>query len=189
MDAAQFREPNRGGLMQSTILLVLAAESVLFGTLVMAYLFLRGGGATWTFTPPGPVDIAIAALNTLVLLGSAVAARRALTGIAHGSIASLKKGLLLASLLGMVFVAGQIFEFRHSGMSLRDFSFAGIFFALISFHAAHVLAGMAVLGLNLARAQAGDFTARRHVAITAGTWFWYFVVAVWLVLFTILYII
>ncbi len=189
MDAAKLGYPNREGLMQTTVLLVLGTETALFATLVMTYLFMRGGGSTLTFTRPGPLDFAIACGNTLVLLGSALVARRAHKAIAGDNVAALKKGLLLAFLLGSVFVAGQIFEFRHSGMSLRDFSFGGIFFALIGFHAAHVLAGMTVLALNLARSHAGDFTARRHIAITAGTWFWYFVVAVWLVLFTVLYIV
>jgi cytochrome c oxidase subunit 3 len=180
---------SRGGIMQTTLLLVLASETVLFGTLVMSYLFLRGGASSMTYVRPGALDTGIAAANTLVLLVSAVAARSSLAAIGRDDVRGMKRGLLLAFLLGLVFVAGQIFEFRHSGMSVRDFSFGGVFFALISFHAAHVLAGMLLLGLNLARAQAGDFSARRHVAVTAGTIFWYYVAAVWVALFAVLFLV
>jgi cytochrome c oxidase subunit 3 len=135
------------------------------------------------------LDIAIASVNTVILLASAVLAGSANRAIAQGRNGSLKRGLVRAFGLGLVFVAGQIFEFRHSGMSLHDFGFGGIFFALIGFHALHVLAGMIVLGLNLARSHAGDFTPRQHVAVTAGTWFWYFVTAVWIVLFVVLYLV
>jgi cytochrome c oxidase subunit III len=189
MDAAKIGRPAGEGIMQMTMFLVLATESALFVTLVMAYLFMRGGGSTMVFTPPSASDIAIASANTVVLLGSAAAVQAAHNAIARDHAGQLQRALLLALGLGALFVAGQIFEFRHSGMSLRDFSFGGAFFALISFHATHVLAGMVVLALNLARAHAGDFTARRHVAITAGMWFWYFVVAVWIILFTVLYLI
>jgi heme/copper-type cytochrome/quinol oxidase subunit 3 len=189
MNAASVQSRSREGVMQTTILLVLASETALFVTLVMAYLFMRGGGSTWAFTPPTPADTAIAGLNTLVLLGSAAAARSAHVAIIKGRAGRLQRGLLVAFVLGGLFVAGQIFEFRHSGMSLHDFSFGAAFFALISFHAAHVLAGMVVLGLNLARAHAGDFSERHHAAITAGTWFWYFVTAVWVALFAVLFLI
>jgi cytochrome c oxidase subunit III len=189
MDATRLRPPDGYRLMQTTMFLVLGTETAFFATLVMTYLFMRSGGVTLTFSRPGPLDVAIAAGNTAVLLASALVARAAQQAIAGGRGAGLKRGLLAAFLLGLLFVAGQIFEFRHAGLSLRDLSFGGIYFALIGFHAFHVVAGMLVLALNLARAQAGDFTAHRHVAITAGTWFWYFVTAVWVVLFAVLYLV
>ncbi len=189
MDAAKLRQPSRYALMQTMMLLVLGTETAFFATLVMTFLFMRGGGSTMIFNRPGPLDLAIASGNTLILLASALFVRGAQQAIAEGRGQGLKRGLLLAFLMGLLFVAGQVFEFRHSGMSLRDFSFGGIFFALIGFHAIHVLAGMMVLGLNLARAQAGDFTAQNHIAIVAGTWFWYFVTAVWIVLFAVLYLV
>jgi heme/copper-type cytochrome/quinol oxidase subunit 3 len=189
MDTVGMRQSPRNGVMQTALLLVLGTETALFVTLVMTYLFMRSGGSTWTFTPPTSLDTAIAGANTLVLLASAVIVRSAHRAIQRDRTGLLEVLLLIAFVLGGIFVAGQIFEFRHSGLSLRDFSFGAAFFALISFHAAHVLAGMVFLGLNLARAHAGDFNARRHTAITAGTWFWYFVTGVWVVLFAVLYLI
>jgi cytochrome c oxidase subunit 3 len=52
-----------------------------------------------------------------------------------------------------------------------------------------VLAGVFFLALNLLRAQLGDYSAQRHEAVETGTWFWYYVCAVWVVLFTALYLI
>ncbi len=189
MDTARIARPNPRVTMQTTMLVVIGTETAFFATLVVSYLFMRGGGSTLLFRPPSRVDVAIAAANTLVLLASALLARAASRAVQNGRTRLLKIGLLGAFSLGLLFVAGQIFEFRHSGMSLHALDFGGVFFALVGFHALHVLAGMVILGLNLARAQAGDFTPRRHVAVTAGTWFWYFVTAVWLVLFTVLYLI
>jgi len=46
-----------------------------------------------------------------------------------------------------------------------------------------------MLVILLWRANLGDFTARRHAAVQVGAWFWYFVSAVWVVLFTALYLV
>jgi cytochrome c oxidase subunit 3 len=189
MRSADMARRNPRSAMQSTLFLVVGAETVLFGTLVMSYLFMRSGGSSLHFIRPKPFDIAIASLNTLILLTSALFARRAQQAIARDQLDGLKTNLMLALGLGAVFIAGQIFEFNHAGMRIDDSTFGGVFFALISFHALHVLAGMTVLGLNLARARLGDFSARRHVAVTGGTWFWYYVAAIWIVLFTVLYIV
>jgi cytochrome c oxidase subunit 3 len=189
MKSAGFAQPNHARMMQSTLFLVLGAETVLFGTLVMSYLFFRNGGSDIPFSHPKPFDLIIASLNTLILLSSTVFARRAQHAIVEDHVKGLKSNLLLALSLGAIFIIGQIFEFNHAGMRVNDASFGGVFFALISFHAFHVIVGMVVLALNFARARVGDFSAHRHVAIIAGTWFWYYVAAVWIVLFTVLYVV
>jgi cytochrome c oxidase subunit III len=176
-------------VMQTTLLLVISAETVLFGTLVMSYLFLRGGASSMHFPQPKPLDLLIASSNTLILLGSATFARKAQQVIARDNVRGLIRYLFLALGLGAIFIAGQVFEFRHAGMRITDLAFGGVFFALISFHAVHVLAGMTVLGLNLVRANLGDFNRTKHTAITAGTWFWYYVAAIWIILFTVLYLV
>ena len=189
MGTAHMARAGRSSVMQTTLILVVAAETVLFGTMVMSYLFLRGGASSMHFPHPKPLDLLIAGSNTLILLVSAVRARRSLQAIDRDNVRGLIRNLLLALGLGAIFVAGQVFEFTHAGMRIGDLAFGSVFFALVSFHAVHVLAGMTVLGLNLVRAKLGDFNDSRHTAITAGTWFWYYVTAIWIVLFIVLYLI
>jgi heme/copper-type cytochrome/quinol oxidase subunit 3 len=171
------------------LLLTLGAETVLFGMLVMSYLFLRANTPNLAIPHFRPFDFALAAANTIILLTSAVFAWSASGAVERGAIGRLKFGLLAALALGMVFVLGQVFEFSHSGLKIDSSTFSGVFFALVSFHALHVLGGMTLLGLNYARARLGDFNARRHTAVSVGTWFWYYVTAVWLVLFALLYLV
>jgi cytochrome c oxidase subunit 3 len=189
MQSTKTVQPMRNNIMQTTVFLVLGTETVLFGTLVMTYLFLRAGGTDAVFLHPKSLDVIIASLNTLVLVASAFLAWNAHRSIREGQVKSLKTNLLLTLLLGTIFIAGQVFEFKHSGMRINASVFGGVFFALISFHALHVLVGTIVLALNYVRSRLGDFSVNRHVAITAGTWFWYYVVMVWLVLFTVLYLV
>jgi cytochrome c oxidase subunit 3 len=176
-------------LARTTLLLVLATESTLFGTLLMAYLYLRVSPANKAFVPPASVDVLIASLNSGVLLLSAWAAQRATLAVKRDDLTGLKTNLVIALALGLAFVGGQVFEFYRSGMAPDDPAFGGVYFTLIGFHALHVLAGMVVLAANTVRAHLGDFSARRYTAVEVGTWFWYYVTGVWLVLFTALYLV
>jgi cytochrome c oxidase subunit 3 len=176
-------------IARTTLLVVLAAESTLFGTLLMAYLYLRISPANKTFVPASVSDVLIASLNSGVLLLSAWVAHRATQAVQRNDLTKLKTNLVIALVLGLVFVAGQVFEFNRSGMAPNDPAFGGVYFTLIGFHALHVLAGVVVLAANAVRAQLGDFSARQHTAVEVGTWFWYYVTGVWLVLFTALYLV
>jgi cytochrome c oxidase subunit 3 len=180
---------SNAGLVRQTLSLVLSIETVLFGTLIMAYLFLRTGGSTIPFVHPTSSDLWISAGNTMILLLSAVFVWMSQRAIAANDDRRLQTYLSMTFFLGAVFIAGQIFEFNHSGMHVDDSAFGGVFFALISFHASHVLAGMTILGLNTVRARLGDFNSHQHDAIIVGTWFWYYVIAVWLILFFVLYVV
>jgi cytochrome c oxidase subunit 3 len=177
----------RPGNGKVALLVVLASESVFFATLIVAYIALRGQAA-W------PVEhtlqrLAIPLANTSILLLSALSAWRAEDGIRRGRQPALLGWLIGALLLGGIFVLGQGYEFSHAGMRVDDQLVGGVFFTLMGFHALHVLGGMVVLAIVWVRARLGDFSARRHDTVTVGVWFWYYVCAVWLVLFTALYLI
>jgi cytochrome c oxidase subunit 3 len=58
----------------------------------------------------------------------------------------------------------------------------------MGFHGLHVLAGVGFLIINLARTRLGDFSPTRYEAVELGTWFWYYVTVVWIVLFAALYL-
>lgn len=177
------------GRGRTALLIVLAAESVFFGTLILSYLFLRAGQTGWPFTHPSLAQLLVPTANTLILAISAATGWASERAIRSGRNRRLQLGLTLTVVLGMIFIAGQVFEFTRTGMHPGDQAFGGVFFALMGFHALHLLAGMVVLGICLARAGLGDFTPERHESVTLGVWFWYFVIAVWLVLFTALFLV
>ncbi len=179
----------RRGTAGIALLVVLASETIFFGTLLSAYFFLRASLATW---PLGSITLArllVPAANTFLLLISALTMYLGLRSIRRNKVEALKAWLILTLAIGLVFVAAQVFEFNRSGMKITDQAFGGVFFTLIGFHAVHVIAGVIMLVLLLWRAFQGDFTARRHTAIQVGAWFWYFIVAVWVVLFSALYLV
>lgn len=176
------------GKARAGLLLLLGSESVLFWILVMVYVFLHSSRlqAAAAFTAP---QLALPALNTGILLLSVALAGWALHGVRGGNRSALQAGLAAALLLGLFFVGGQVIEFSRSGMAPGDQGAGGIYFTLIGFHAAHVLAGVVFLAINWWRVRLGDFGMHDHVAVEIGAYFWYFVTAVWLVLFVVLYLV
>jgi len=169
------------------LLMTLGTESVFFVTLMVAYAALRDQ-VGWN-VPHTLTRLAIPLVNTGVLLVSTLTAWWSGNVIRKDNHSALRLGLLVTLLLGLLFVAGQIFEFGHADLRIDDPSFGGVFFTLMGFHAVHVLGGVVFLALNLIRANLGDFSADRHEAVELGIWFWYYVAVVWVVMFVALYLI
>ncbi len=179
--------PRQANPARLALVAFLGAESVFFGTLFMVYLYLRAApiGAVWADQTH---DLLLPGANTLVLLLSTLSAGQAVRAIQQGKVRGLQTRLLVTVILGVAFVGGQVAEFSRSGMRPDDKAFGGVFFTLIGFHALHVLAGVVILAINLVRARLGDFSARSYSAVELGSWFWYYVTGVWLILFAALYL-
>ncbi len=171
------------------MLAVLASESIFFLTLVSAYFYLRSGNPSWPVPGASPSHLILPGANTALLLFSALSFYLGERAVRRDRIGQLKIWLTVTLVAGLLFVGGQALEFSRSGMQITDQAFGGVFFTLMGFHAVHVLAGVLILAFLLWQAGLGDFSARRHAAVQVGAWFWYFVTAVWVILFTALYLV
>ncbi|MGI5836714.1 MAG: cytochrome c oxidase subunit 3 [Chloroflexota bacterium] len=167
----------------------IAAEALFFGILIASYLYLRVHVGMWP--PPGysQPDLLLPAVNTLVLLSSGFTMHGALACLRRGNVALLKDGIIATLLLGSAFLVGQAFEYAHAGFGLSDGLLGSSFYTLTGFHGAHVLGGLIFLAMVLGRARRGHYTQERHLAVEAATLYWHFVDAVWIVLFTMLYLV
>jgi cytochrome c oxidase subunit III len=182
--------PRRSPAMNAKVALfvVLACETFFFGTVLSAYVFLRTTTSGWPALPAPLSQIIIPIANTLLLGLSVIPMAWVGKAVARGKQRAAQGWLSLVLVMGLIFIAGQVFEFNRSGMSPSDQAFGGVFFTLMGFHALHIVAGIIMLVMLTIRTRLGDFTRRRHVAIDVGAWFWYYVVAVWVVLFAALYL-
>src|ERR687891_259091 len=94
--------------------------------------------------------------------------------------------------LGVVFLAGQGFEYRElwsEGFGISTNVFTTLFFTMTGFHGLHVLGGLLALALVAAGARRGEFSPHRLGPVEAVSYYWHFVDVVWVLLFTVLYII
>jgi len=170
----------------------LGSEAVLFATLIAAYLALRAGADAWP--PPGQprLPILLTGFNTSLLLLSAATMWQALRAIRMAHLAACRRWLAVTLGLGAVFLFIQGSEWvRLVGFGLRVSSgtYGGMFYSLIGMHALHVLTAVVVLGLVLWRAQGRPYGRARHVDVAVASLYWMFVVAVWPLLYVLVYLV
>ncbi|MDE3074249.1 MAG: heme-copper oxidase subunit III, partial [Chloroflexota bacterium] len=154
------------------------------------YFYLRAGASTWPLTPglARPDVFPLVALNTLILLSSSFTAHAAAHGASRGRRQPVVRWLGITLTLGVLFLLIQVWEIAHLKFGPAEGIFGSTFYTLVSFHGLHVLVGALLLAGLLNRAARGLIDPRRHAGLDNVTAYWHFVDAVWLVLFTSVYV-
>ncbi len=173
------------------ILLFIISEVMLFGAFFASYFFLRVvvNPTDW---PPKPFElpVAVAGMNTAILISSSFTVHYALEAIRKGNRQGMKLGLVLTWMLGLTFLFVQINEYVHLGFSARTESFGTIFYSLTGLHGAHVFVGLMLLTFATIRAFRGHFDkeAEGHLGVEVPGIYWHFVDIMWIVVFFTVYI-
>jgi cytochrome c oxidase subunit 3 len=173
------------------ILLFIVSEVMLFGAFFASYFFLRVvvNPVEW---PPKPFElpVAIAGMNTAILISSSFTVHYALEAIRKGNRQGMKLGLVLTWMLGLTFLFVQINEYVHLGFSARTESFGTIFYCLTGLHGAHVFVGLMLLSFATIRAFRGHFDkdAEKHLGVEVPGIYWHFVDIMWIIVFATVYI-
>jgi len=173
------------------MLMLLGGETVFFGGLVAAFLQLRLSADVWPppFQPRLPVGLT--AVNTLVLLLSSYTLVRAVRAIRRGDQRGLVAWLGRTALLGALFLTVQGVEWVRLvrfGLTVASGVYGATFYTLIGVHGAHVLGAVGWLTLVLAAAARGRYTRHSHVSLSSCAMYWHFVVALWPILYLLVYI-
>jgi heme/copper-type cytochrome/quinol oxidase subunit 3 len=173
------------------VMMVIASEMMLFSGLIGTFLVYRMQSAFWPPPALPRLPIAVTWVNTFVLLSSAVTMTLALRAV-HQSRQRLTRRYLIATLaLGLTFLAVQGSEWVRlvaHGLKLSSGMYGGTFYLLIGCHGAHVTAGVIWLAGVVWFALAGRYNARNAHAIELCAVYWYFVCAVWPLLFGLVYL-
>ncbi len=173
------------------IIVLIAGECMLFAGLIGAYLVFRLAAEHWPPPDQPRLPLGLTAVNSVILFASAPLLGSALRAVRAGRSAGVAGRVLGAAALGALFVAIQGVEWarlvRH-GLTLGASVYGATFYALIGCHAVHVVVAVVWLGVVAALAHRGAFTAARHVALEVCATYWYFVCALWLILFPLVYL-
>ena len=164
------------------------SEVMLFGALFAAYFVIRSESGGWPPNGQERPELLLPGLNTLLLLSSSVTMQWAVRAVGRGEVAIMRRALRVTLLLGSIFILVQGYEFATNGFGLDDGVFGSTFYTLTGFHGAHVLAGLGFMAIVATRARHGLISAEHHTAVEAASYYWHFVVVVWVVLFSTLYV-
>jgi heme/copper-type cytochrome/quinol oxidase subunit 3 len=170
---------------------VIAAESMFFAGLIGTYMIFRLSAPVWPPADLPRLPLGLTALNSLVLLASVVPITSALRAARRPAQLGMVRSLAWAVALGGSFLAVQGLEWirlvRH-GLTLGSSMYGATFYVLIGCHALHVLVAVLWLGVATLLARRGVFEPGRHAGLEMCAIYWYFVCALWVVLFPLVYL-
>lgn len=181
------------------MVLFITSEVMFFAGLFAAYFSTRAnfvdakGVKEW---PPqefahilNPFSLILVA--TVILILSSVTCQMAIWAIRRDDRRGFIRNIGVTFILGITFLVIQAYDYSllfQEGLKMGSGPFGTTYFTLTGFHGAHVFGGVIMLGVMLYRGMAGQFSARHHDAVEAASLYWHFVDVVWIILFSILYI-
>jgi cytochrome c oxidase subunit 3/cytochrome o ubiquinol oxidase subunit 3 len=181
-----WRLPSRGRVGMFCLII---GESAIFTIFVVAYVYYIGRS---TYGPtPQILDVPI--FNTICLLSSSLTIWFAERAIERGKIRTFGAWWALTMTLGIVFLVGTAIEwnrliFTH-GLTIRTNLFGTTFYSLVGLHATHVIVGLIMLSLVMLFTLLGRVQQRHAERIQVLSLYWHFVDAVWVVVFTVVYLV
>jgi len=170
----------------------LSSEFLFFGAFISNYL-LYGGGSYAGPEPREIYDIPFTSVSSFVLLMSSLTMVLAHNALSRHDQNATRTWLLATAMLGSVFLGGQVFEFTEFvnvyGMTLTTNPASSAFFMLTGFHGAHVFVGIIMLLslYGIARRPAG-LSEKRGLNLELVGLYWHFVDIIWIVIFTLVYL-
>jgi heme/copper-type cytochrome/quinol oxidase subunit 3 len=172
--------------------LFLFSEAQFFLALILAFFFLRAQSDPVRLAGGALLDAGRAAIYTAFLVvssGTYLLAERAHRG---GNRRGLRLWLGATLLLGLLFLAGQALEYRElwgAGMTFESDLFGTQFYTLTGLHFLHVTAGAVMLAILLGFALRGGPNEPGTAAMQPIGYYWHFVDVVWVILFTVVYLV
>jgi len=169
----------------------LGSDCLFFGALIATYMVYRGQ----SLAGPYPIDIInvpVTTISTFVLLMSSFAMVQALAATHADNKRAIVGWLVATAALGSIFIGFQIVEFntfKNEGLTLGGNLFGATFFTLTGFHGAHVTLGIIWLVAMAIVANKGRVGPNSVLDIELLGLYWHFVDIVWIVIFTLLYLI
>jgi cytochrome c oxidase subunit III len=175
------------------MILFITSEVMFFGGLFAAYFNLRANAPQW---PPEEFAHTLKILPfvgpaTILLIISSFTCQWAVWAIRRDDRTVFIRGMAVTVVLGIVFLLMQITDYAflgQEGLTLASGQFGTTYYTLTGFHGAHVFGGVVMLSVILYRGMAGQFSGRHYDAVEGASLYWHFVDVVWILLFSLLYL-
>jgi len=171
----------------------LGSECLLFGALITTYLIYKEKAPPGSGPRPHDVyDIPFTSVSSFVLLMSSVTMVLALSAQQRSDFERARVWLVTTALLGATFISGQVYEFTgfvKEGMGYTTNVASSSFFTLTGFHGVHVSVGIIMLMSLVVMSARGHLPVQRSETVEIVGLYWHFVDVVWILIFTVVYLI
>ncbi len=196
---ASMPHDTHGGISNPVLgmLLFITSEVMFFGGLFAAYFSIRANAAQW---PPinaetgAPFQLQILPFvgpATILLILSSFTCQYAVWGIRANDRTQFLRAMTVTVVLGIIFLIFQGIDYTllgSEGLTLSSGTYGTTYYTLTGFHGAHVFGGVIMLSVVLYRGMAGQFSGKHYDAVEAASLYWHFVDVVWILLFSLLYL-
>lgn len=169
---------------------LIAAEAAIFTIFVVAYLFYIGKSLS------GPLPkavLSVPVLFTICLLSSSLTIHLAGKALRRGRVRGFGTWLFATIALGAAFMYGTAAEWHrliyHDGLTISTNLFGTTYYSLVGLHGFHVIVGLLALSTVMAFTIFGAVRTEHAERIDVLSLYWHFVDAVWIVVFTVVYVI
>src|SRR5262245_48878404 len=169
----------------------LVSEVALFGTLIVTYVYYLGRDAEGP--TPAILSLSLVVWTTACLLASSGTVHVAERALERGNERGFLLWWLATIVLGAVFLVGTAFEWHDliydKRLTISRNLFGSTYYTLVGLHALHVTGGVTIMLIVLGLALGRQVTAANRPAVGLVSWYWHFVDAVWVVVFTVVYLV
>lgn len=180
------RIPNR----KLAFWLFIASDCMFFGSLIATYLYYEGKSLVGPY-PQEILDLPLTTISTFVLLMSSLTMALSVLYSQRKEMRNTRLALLATIVMGLTFLGFQAYEFTsfvHEGLTLSTNLFGSTFFVMTGIHGVHVAVGVLWLISLLIHTTRPVDPNRRAVDIEVAGLYWHFVDVVWIVIFTVVYL-
>jgi heme/copper-type cytochrome/quinol oxidase subunit 3 len=170
----------------------LGSEVMFFTALIGTYIILRAAHPEAWAAPGKTLNVPITAVNTFLLICSSVTMVKAFAAAQDDDQRMLCRWLVATVLIGATFVGVQAYEYTHlieKGFVPSEGLYGSTFYTMTGFHGFHVTIGVLCMSFVTWRAFRGKYSAQDHRGVEVVGLYWHFVDLVWILLFTIVYLI
>jgi cytochrome c oxidase subunit 3/cytochrome o ubiquinol oxidase subunit 3 len=169
---------------------LIAAESAIFTIFVVAYIFYIGK----SLSGPAPKDVlTVPIFATVCLLSSSLSIHLAVRALRNAKIGIFGLWWFVTMTLGAIFLIGTGREWQKlifdEGLTISTNLFGTTYYSLVGLHAFHVTVGLIVIAIVMAFTFLGKVTPKYSERLEVFSLYWHFVDAVWVVVFTVVYVI
>lgn len=183
----EWRQPSKGMVAMSSLII---AESAIFTIFVVAYLYYIGR----SLSGPTPKQVLeIPWFYSVCLLSSSLFIMLAEHAIEHGKMLAFRLWWMVTIALGLTFLYGTGAEWRKlivvDHLTISTNLFGTTFYSLVGLHASHVIIGLLMMLITLVFSLTGALKPHHAERVKVLALYWHFVDAVWIVVFTVVYVI
>ncbi len=179
--------PSRGRV---GMLSLIAAEAAIFTIFVVAYIFYIGK----SLSGPMPKDVLeLPIFNTVCLLSSSLTIHLAVRALRNAKVGAFGLWWFVTIALGAIFLVGTAREWQRlifeKGLTISTNLFGTTYYSLVGLHAFHVTAGLIFLAIGMIFTFLGKVKPEHSERAEIFSLYWHFVDAVWVIVFTVVYVV